>query len=68
MPKKQKFKPTIRKVVLNPEQAVLSCACSTNAVISIVYNASAPDVQYCAPLYRNLRTWTVDTASCNVIS
>lgn len=32
MPKKIKFKPTITRIKLNPEQAVLSCNCHTTAV------------------------------------
>lgn len=31
MPKKTKFKPEIRRVELNPEQAVLSCNCYTGS-------------------------------------
>jgi hypothetical protein len=33
MPKKQKFKPEITRVKLNPEQAVLSCSCYSNGMV-----------------------------------
>lgn len=32
MPKKQKFKPVITRIKLNPEQAVLGCMCYTGTV------------------------------------
>lgn len=33
MPKKTKFKPEVRKVKLNPEQAVLACNCYTGSTM-----------------------------------
>lgn len=39
MPKKPKFKPEITRVKLNPEQAVLACACYTGVGFGPVGNA-----------------------------
>lgn len=38
MPRKLKFKPVIRRVKLNPEQAVLACACYCTFQSSGGYN------------------------------
>ncbi len=44
-PKKKKFRPVITRVKLNPEQAVLSCACYNqfNQVSSFTFNSSNAD-------------------------
>ena len=36
MSKKPKFKPVITRVKLNPEQAVLTCTCSTSGVRVVI--------------------------------
>jgi len=49
VPKKPKFKPEITRVKLNPEQAVLSCACYTGDRRGTGTWTSG--VQWCAPLF-----------------
>ena len=38
MPKKQKFRPRISRVKLNPEQAVLSCSCFSGGWIPVEWS------------------------------
>lgn len=48
--KKKKFKPTITRVKLNPEQAVLSCACHDGGHNSFVmfFNSFESFAEVCA--------------------
>jgi len=49
--KKKKFKPVITRVKLNPEQAVLSCACYSVSASSVFFCFSLFDfhfVEYCS--------------------
>ena len=46
MPRKPKFRPEIRRIILNPEQAVLSCSCySTSRIFNNnAYHQTEPAV------------------------
>lgn len=59
MPRKQKFKPSITRVKLNPEQAVLSCICYQTGLkyvySDIITNKGVMNYNYPGPICGNNR-------------
>ena len=60
MSRKPKFKPEIRRIKLNPEQAVLACNCHTGGVTWGANNQSLgrPYFTHCTQMYRAVATHT----------